>query len=399
MTDGGFPGTAAEVLAQERQRAIRLLLAHPFVTDTRPDPEAFALVRRHARELQHWFAEQLGYRLVIDIELARLHKRPAPGAVPRPLRTRSRAPFDARRYALLCLVLAALERLEVQTVLSELAEQVEILAASEEGVRPFDRQSYAERQAFVDAVRWLVEVGVLALADGEDTAFVEGRGDALYDIHARRLSQVLSAAVPAAALADPAQVGAEAYPDTEEGRNRRSRHRLLRRLIEEPVLYLADLDETERAYLASQRHYLVTQVEQAGLVVEVRREGLAAVDPAGQLTDLAFPAPGTVSHAALLLAEHLAARARALPERTVIVPREECRSVLADLLARFGRFWNKSYQQEESGAERLLAEALGRLQDLALARVHAAGVEPLPALARYQAAEPAVGGREEADGV
>jgi uncharacterized protein (TIGR02678 family) len=381
-------GTVADVLAEERRRAVRLLLAHPLVADARPDPEGFALIRRHARELQRWFAEQLGYRLVVDTEFARLHKRPAPGALPRPLWTRSRAAFDPRRYTLICLVLAALERLEVQTVLSELAEQVELLAASEEALRRFDRTSYAERQAFVDAVRWLVELGVLALADGEDVAFVEGRGDALYDIHARRLSQLLSTAVPASEPADPAELGAEAYPDTEEGRNRRSRHRLLRRLIEEPVLYLRDLDEAERAYLASQRHYLTTQVEQAGLVVEVRREGLAAIDPAGRLTDLAFPAVGTVSHAALLLAGYLAGRARTLPDRNVTVSLAECGTVLAGLFGRFGRFWNRSYQADAAGAGQLLAEALGRLQDLGLVRPTAEGVEPLPAIARYQAVDP-----------
>ncbi len=395
MSDAGLPATVSETFAEERRRAIRLLLAHPFVTDSRPDPEAFALVRRHSRDLQRWFAEQLGYRLVVDIELARLHKRAAPGALPRPAWTRTHAPFDPRRYTLLCLVLAALERLEVQTVLSELAEQVELLAASEEALHRFDRTSYAERQAFVDVVRWLVELGVLALADGEDTAFVEGRGDALYDIHTRRLSQLLSTAVPTAPPADPAELGAEAYPDTEEGRNRRSRHRLLRRLIEEPALYLRELDEAERAYLSSQRHYLVTQAEQAGLVVEVRQEGLAAIDPAGRLTDLAFPAVGTVSHAALLLAEHLAGRARTLPDRTVTVPLDECRDVLTGLLGRFGRLWNRSYQGDAAGAERLLVEALGRLRDLALVLRHPDGIEPLPAIARYRAMNPAPAAQSE----
>ena len=80
---------AASLLAEEQRRAVRLLLAHPFVSDAMPDPETFALVRRHARELQRWFAEQLGYRLTVETELARLHKRPAPGARPRPLRTES----------------------------------------------------------------------------------------------------------------------------------------------------------------------------------------------------------------------------------------------------------------------------------------------------------------------
>jgi uncharacterized protein (TIGR02678 family) len=368
----------ASIPAEEQQRAVRLLLAHPFVTDSRPDPETFSLIRRHARELQRWFAEQLGYRLVVDSELARLHKRPAPGARLRPVRTQSHSAFDPRRYALLCLVLAALERLEVQTVLSELAGQVALLAASEEGVRRLDLQAYAERQAFVDVVRWLVSLGILTLADGEDTAFLEGRGDALYDIHSRRLTQLLTVPVPASPPADPAELGAEVYPDTEDGANRRARHRLMRRLIEEPALYLDDLEETERAYLASQRHYLVGQVTaRTGLAVEVRREGLAAVDPDGRLTDLTFPGTGTVSHAALLLAERLSVGETA--------GETGLRDVLDSLVERYGHLWSQEYRDDRA---RLLSEALERLELMGLIATRDGGIEPLPAIARYKVEEP-----------
>lgn len=371
--------TQVSILAEEQQRAVRLLLAHPFVTDTRPDPETFSLVRRHARELQRWFSEQLGYRLVVDSELARLHKRPAPGARLRPVRTQSHAAFDPRRYALLCLVLAALERLEVQTVLSELAEQVALLAASEEGVRRLDLQIHAERQAFVDVVRWLVSLGVLTLADGEDTAFLEGRGDALYDIHSRRLTQLLAVPVP---VSRPADFAEEVYPETEDGANRRARHRLMRRLVEEPALYLDDLEETERAYLASQRHYLVGQVTtRTGLAVEIRREGLVAVDPLGRLTDLTFPGTGTVSHAALLLAERLGVRAQV---------EADLRSALDSLLERYGHLWSQEYREDRG---RLLAEALERLELMGLiVRRDGIGgrIEPRPAIARYKLEEPPV---------
>jgi uncharacterized protein (TIGR02678 family) len=363
--------TQVSILAEEQRRAIRLLLAHPFVTDARPDPETFSLVRRHVRELQRWFSEQLGYRLVVDSELARLHKRPAPGARLRPVRTQSNSVFDPRRYALLCLVLAALERLEVQTVLSELAEQVALLAASEEGVRRLDLQMYAERQAFVDVVRWLVSLGVLTLADGEDTAFLEGRGDALYDIHSRRLTQLLTVPVPVSPLDD---LGAEVYPDTEDGANRRARHRLMRRLVEEPVLYLDDLDETERAYLTSQRHYLVGQVTaRTGLAVEIRREGLLAVDPEDRLTDLTFPGTGTISHAALLLAERLARGETDLP------------AALDSLVERYGHLWSQEYREDRG---RLLAEALDRLELMGLIVRRNGVVEPRPAIARYKVEDP-----------
>lgn len=395
---GEEPGTRQspddELLREERRRAVRLLLSRPLVSDTvlgPHDQETFALIRRHERWLTGWFADLLGERLVVDSELARLHKRPAPDARPRSARAPSGSPFDPRRYALLCLVLAALERVELQTVLSELAEKVQVLAASEEGVAPFELDRYAERRAFVDAIRLLVELGVLSLTDGDDNAFVQGQGDALYDVHARPLAQILAAPVPPSLAAGPWELSRETYPETDGGANRRVRHRLMRRLLDEPVLYLDDLDEEERAYLGSQRHYLIHQVhEAAGLEVEVRREGLAAIDPAGRLTDLAFPAPGTVAHAALLVAEELGRRRRTAPDgpgtpRTV--PKTAIVGLLEDRADRHTGLWSKRFTEEVDGIARLADEALERLEAMGLVDRRPEGVVPLPALARYEARE------------
>ncbi len=404
-----------ELLREERRRAVRLLLSRPLVGDTvlgPHDQETFALIRRHERWLTGWFADLLGERLVVDSELARLHKRPAPDARPRPARSPAGSPFDPRRYALLCLVLAALERVELQTVLSELAEKVQVLAASEEGVAPFELDRYAERRAFVDAVRLLVELGVLSLTDGNDTAFVQGQGDALYDVHARPLAQILAAPVPPSLAAGPWELSRESYPETDEGANRRVRHRLMRRLLDEPVLYLDGLDDDERAYLTSQRHYLIHQVhEAAGLEVEVRREGLAAIDPTGRLTDLAFPAPGTVAHAALLVAEELGRRRRAAgggtapdgpadPGRPRSVPGTAIESFLEDRAARHTGLWSKRFTEEPGGMARLADEAVERLESMGLVERRPEGVVPLPALARYEAREvegPAAQDRTEED--
>jgi uncharacterized protein (TIGR02678 family) len=384
-------GEPEERVGDERRQAVRLLLASPFLADDSADPETFALVRRHDRWLKIWFGEQMGYRLVVDTELARLHKRPAPGARRRALLTRSGAPFSPRHYALGCLVLAALERMEIQTTLSDLAAQVKVLAGSEEGVRDFDLDRYAERLAFVEAVRWLVDLSVLRLADGDESSFVEGRGDALYDVHGRRLTQLLAAPVPPALAAGPEELAAETYPATEEGANRRLRHRLMRRLVEEPVLYFADLEPAELAYLTSQRHYLSRQVAEAtGMVVEVRKEGLAAIDPEERLSDLAFPSSGTVSHAALLLGEELAARARR-DGGLEAIPRRDLASLLEDLLVRYGRFWSQRYKEDP---DRLLDEALLRLELMGLADLRPEGVVARPAVARLRPAAVGTGDAE-----
>lgn len=382
-------GREEERAAQERRQAVKLLLGSPFVGDRGPDPEAFALVRRHQPWLESWFADHLGYRLAVDQESARLYKRPAPGTRVRPAKNRSDAPFDPRRYALFCLLAAALERTGIQTVLSDLAEQVQLLAASEEGIGALDLERYAERQAFVDAARLLVDLGVLHRADGDEQSFLDRSGDVLYDVRSRRLARLLAAPVAPSMAGGPEGIAAEVYPDTEDGANRRIRHRLMRRLVEEPVVYLADLDESERAYLASQRPFLIRQVGAAvGLAVEVRAEGLAAIDPDGETTDLAFPGPGTVGHAALLLAGFLAGRARASGGDRARVGDVEIEAELEALVARYGKHWARDYKEDAAAVDRLRREALGRLAAMGLLAFREDGIEPLPAIARFQPVEP-----------
>src|SRR5207253_1579836 len=89
--------------------------------------------------------------------------------------------------------------------------------------------------------------------------------------------------------------------------NQRIRHRLTRQLVDEPVLYYAELDDAERDYLTSQRAAITDRIsELTGLVAEIRAEGIAMIDPDDDLTDVRMPDIGTEGHATLVLAEHLA---------------------------------------------------------------------------------------------
>jgi uncharacterized protein (TIGR02678 family) len=49
----------------------------------------------------------------------------------------------------------------------------------------------------------------------------------------------------------------EPMPDSEDGQNRQIRVRLMRRLMDDPVLYYEDLDGRERAYLDRQRGFML----------------------------------------------------------------------------------------------------------------------------------------------
>ncbi len=83
----------------------------------------------------------------------------------------------------------------------------------------------------------------------------------------------------------------EYVPDSPEGKRTALRHRLARRLLDDPVLYHDELTHDEREYLVSQRGPLAYRLAQAsGLTAELRAEGLALADADGELSDKHLPA-------------------------------------------------------------------------------------------------------------
>ncbi len=177
-------------------------------------------------------------------------------------------------------------------------------------------------------VRLLLDLGVLSRVAGDEDAFVRDDGDALYDVERRVLAALLASprgpsTITAAGHEERLAALTEELPaTTDDLRNRQIRHRLTRRLLDEPVLYHDDLDDAELAYLTGQRHAITSRItELTGLVAEVRAEGIAMVDPQDDLTDVRMPETGTEGHVTLLLAEHLAAADGPVPLPDAARPR------------------------------------------------------------------------------
>lgn len=369
----------------ERSQALRSLLMTPLMT---PTHESFAAVRRHADELRAWFARETGWALHIERDCARLYKRPAN------LQDASRGlpGYERRRYVLLCLACAVLERADPQITLRVLGERLLALAAEPLlASRDFSFTLAAahERRELVAVCRSLLELGVLERVAGDEEGFVRSTGeggDALYDVHRRVLAGMLAAVRgPSTWPAEQAPVSLderlaslvdEHLADSDEAHRTALRHHLTRRLLDDPVVYLDTLDPDLRGYFINQRGSMAGRLCVAtGLIAEQRAEGLALVDEDGELTDIAMPAEGTEAHVTLLVASFLAGQ----PAPTAL---DAVVSFLAEAKLRYGSYWRKSAR--EDGAEHELAGlALERLEKLQLVRRMAGTVQPLPALARF----------------
>jgi len=374
---------------EERRDALRALLMCPLMTAAHAD---FGAVRRHAQELRDWFSQSAGWILHVEHDCARLYKRPADlGDV-----TRGAPDFDRRRYILFCLACAALERSDPQITLRALGERLLALAADPELAErgfSFLLESHHERRELVAICRYLLSLGVLQRVAGDEDAFVSHAGDALYDVQRRVLAGLMASSrgastwpadsAPATLDARLAALTDEFIPDSDEGRRTAMRHHLARRLLDDPVLYFDELDADPaiRAYFVNQRGALAARLcEATGLAPEQRAEGLALVDEAGELTDIAMPATGTASHVTLLVAEYLAGAERAAPG--TLVTEDAVQEFIRAAVQEYGRYWNKAARLP--GAEQELARnALARLASLRLVRREGETVRTLPALARF----------------
>ncbi|WP_372411925.1 TIGR02678 family protein [Streptomyces luteireticuli] len=390
----------AEVLdgqhSAELRRAARALLKEPLLLARGPRSDDFRLVRRHASELREWFDRNTGWPLHVDADSARLLKTPGSLADPtHPAREVSRAgaPFTRRRYVLLCLALAALERGEAQVALGRLADQVVLDAADPHltaaGIHfTLDRRD--ERLDLAAVVRLLLKLGVLRRVAGDEDAYVSGAGDVLYDVERRVLAGLLATRRgPSTVRADAfderlAELVAETALDSDDLRFRAMRRSLTRRLLDDPVLYYDELTDAELAYLTRQRGFLTARItELTGLVAEVRAEGIAMVDPDDDLTDVRMPEQGTHGHITLLLTEHLAAA------RGESVTTGDLRRKVRELAAEYAGFWAKSAKEPGMEGE-LVEQALAKLAALGLITRRGDEIAPRPALARYAVGETVV---------
>ncbi|WP_327074085.1 TIGR02678 family protein [Kitasatospora purpeofusca] len=372
--------------SHEIREVIRALVRQPMLRRTRQHRRLVDLASRHEQAVQTWFEVHLGWRVLVDRDRVRLLKVPEdPGRFPDDVTPRP------RQCALYCLVLAVLQDCGSQTVITELADRVSTLSVAHTSVRRFDATSSRERRDLVVALRRLVEDGVLTPTqdairtnDGEQ-GYVAGHGNAIYDIDHRAAAFMVACPVPPSLAAGPADL--LRVPDDPVGPTHGGptdgevRQALMRRIIDHPVVYVDDLPDRQRVYLARHQEELVASVC-LGLDtrVEVREEGLAMVDTT--LTDLAFPTASAASFMALMLTDLLAEEVQKTGNPQV------SQSLLLDfaaLVADTVRSTVPTIANRPTDGTGVLRLAEPLLQQLGLIRSDETGGTVLPAAARYRA--------------
>jgi uncharacterized protein (TIGR02678 family) len=426
------------------QHAVRLVLTHDVITATRPRQGTHEQVLRWADQMTTDLRELLGYTLIATTRQVRLSRRldaldPSQSAI---FSSRYGKPFDRRRLAYLCLVLASFQRSRVEISLADLVRAFTPAANAIDGLG-FDPTVSAHKAAVVDVLDWLADRCALRLSDGSLESWTADaeRGDALYDIDHDICAALFRPARPvqhltsAAGLLDSTFVSAKRSAQREAAAQRAARA-----LLEYPVVYYAQV-EPEIAEALRQPGVAENLARLTGLAVERRAEGIMLADAGGRFTDRPFPGRGgAVNRAAGLLlakiadliedpdealtalpvpaeaedqrdllarvdsalpaagvvqelawsapadvfddAERAAAGALVPPLRAPLVEHGKLRAMIDDLYADLGATsFTVTWQHDPYG---LLAAALSLLVGLRLLRPVPGGALVLPAAARYR---------------
>lgn len=346
----------ARLESEEVARGVRLLLARPLLTAGH-DPDGFDLIRRRREPIVKWFDYYCGWRVHVEPRAgyARLFK-----TTHRPDRTRPAPQFDRRRYLLLCLTCAELLAAPTITV-DALADRVQRSAALEH-LPPFDPSRRADRSALADVLNYLAQLGAV---EGDETHL---HGDPVV------ITRLLAAPVSPSTVDCIEDLTRETRYESAH-RSLWQRHSVMRRLVDDPVVYRDELTPSQLAFLTSPtgRKIVQTGIGLAGCTLEERAEGFLVVDADAIATDTRFPDDDSHAKVAALLLLDRLARGPARFQDLV----EEAR----ELLTKF-RNWAKAYQSD-GGAGRLAADGVALLEAFGLARTENGTVRRLPAAARY----------------
>ncbi|WDL98630.1 TIGR02678 family protein [Alicyclobacillus sp. ALC3] len=356
------PRKPEQTWQEDRVEVVQALLNQPFISYSR-QPGLYSKARDHYRDLRDWFHEQTGWSLILTRKFVKLEKTPV---VWQPW-MRVDGLRDGRDYALFTYGLWYLEGLGdgEQFLLTEMVEAIRdhLLAVAVE----IDWTVYDHRLAMSRALKKLRDLEVIAAVEGDESDWArsaEGH-DVLYE--ASPLARYVLRRFPKdltsyermeelygleTTLREETREGVDAVAsDTAALRSRR--HRVLRRLLQEAVVYDWQWDEASRRYVQTQRASLIDRLEQwTGLVGHRYREGLVFTWP--ELTgpmDL-FPSQAAMSDLMMLLGAELRGVVGEAPDKferdengCVVLTQSEFEGLLVTLRARSGDLWTKEFRE------------------------------------------------------
>lgn len=391
-------GKTAESIKDMRKKCIQALLNRNWITK-KDEPELYDSIRAQYQELRTWFEEYCGFILLLNRQFAKLDKAPGQAQTWMGFETFS----EPRDYALFTYCLWYLEgKNEMdQFLLTDMVDEIREYLMGQDVF--LDWTLYTHRLSMARALKQLKGLGALLAVDGDESDWARSghAHNVLYESSfltryvLRRFPQNLTTYDSIAAFAEGT------YLDTPEGKLKKRRHQVYRRLLQEPVVYDWQWSEDERYYVRTQRHTILENLANfAGLEGQRYQEALLFYypEPSGEM--YLFPTSRGISDICLLLAGELR-RMLARPKEGIYIGEDgqirltmaELEVIMLQLKEKHKMLWGMQHRKARSSE--LTEEMLAHLEEWGLAGREADGqVTIYAALARWNGDYDEFGGAE-----
>ena len=346
--------------------ALEVLLENCWILKSE-NRDLYYQVKDGAEQFEAFLKDKLGYRLIVTPHLIKLEKTPGKPETWMGIQSFDQ-PLD---YAYLCFVLAFLEDKSQgeQFILSEITDYIQ---SSWHFAPATDWTIYSQRRSLVKVLKFVRDVGMLAVNDGNEGQFANNMdADVLYE--STGISRYFMRAFTGS-LVDYAtwqDIHNGEWMDVEKDRGKVRRNRVYRRLLMSPAVYSEGPDDPDWQYIKNYRNMIHKDfVEALAFDLHVHKNSAFVIIPEGPGYKDSFPANNSLSDIVLQmngLVRSMADTGEVVLEadETIEVSRGRFDGWVEKLRGLYAQGWSKEYREMSLAA--LAREVLAMMQGYCMA--------------------------------
>lgn len=324
--------------------ALEILLEKRWVLKHQ-NPWLFYQIKDELKEYEDFIKNKLGYKILETPHLIKINK--IPGQVETWMGLEAFNTTD--QYVYLCLILMFLEDKSKgeQFILSDLAEYIKAQFPQEGYI---DWTIYSQRKGFINTLKYCYEEGLFLINDGEIGGFIDNESvEVLYEntgVSRYYMRRFMTDIMDYTSLEDFQN---SEWIDVEEDKGLRRRHRVYRRIVMSPAVYM-DNEAPDNLYIKNQYSNLQNDMDKyLNADLHIHKNGAYLILPEDTALRDTFPSGKNISDIVLqmntLIWEYIQdGQLEVLPSDRIRLSRLEWDHMMKQCHVRFSHGWSKTYR-------------------------------------------------------
>ena len=311
------------------------------------DKDLYYKIRDSIDELKPFLSNKLGYQVVTNSQIIKLEKIPGKPEAWMGIDTFE----DIAEYAILCMILIFLEdkSKEEQFLLSELTEFIEGTYPGEDKI---DWTLYRHRRYLVKALRFVFEIGMVKVNDGDEQSFSNSiESEVLYESTGLSKYFIRSFSGNILEYNTLKQLEEDEWLDIDRDKGPIRRNRVYRRIIMSPAVYNEGVDDQDYLYIKNYGNTLTSDIQEYfNSDFHIHKNGTFMILNPEKNYKKTFPENKTISDIGLQVNYKILdmvenKQIKVLEDDLIVMPIHSFKKLIEQVRDEYCRGWSKEYRQ------------------------------------------------------